>query len=565
MSSDMFCFQCEQTEKGTGCTTIGVCGKDPTTAAMQDLLIHALEGLSEYAHAAREAGAPENAAANAHTLKGMFATLTNVNFDAARFSTFIADTVALREERKAAYEKATGGASLENASSAASWTAPGGAYDDVDLMATEGRAVGVLAANAKYGDDVNGLRELIVYGLKGTAAYAAHAHELGKESDEVYAFIHKALAQLAQGEATVDNLLGLALGTGGANLKALEILDAGHTDRYGAPVPTPVNHSQVEGKCILVSGHDMRDLEAILEQTAGKGINVYTHGEMLPAHGYPGLKAKFPHLVGNYGAAWQLQKFEFAKFPGPIIITTNCLVEPRKSYADRIYTSGVTGFPGTKHINDRDYSAVIEQALEMDGFKATKPAKEVLTGFGHNAVLGVADQVIEAATSGNLKQLVLIGGCDGSEGERSYYTKLAGALPDESMILTLGCGKYRIIGRKDYGNVPNTGLPRLIDMGQCNDSYSAVVVALELAKALNTDVNSLPLSIALSWFEQKAVAVLLTLLHLGVKDIHIGPNLPAFITPPVLGQLVDAFGLVPIGDPKQAEADAAKFMQHNVA
>ena len=240
-------------------------------------------------------------------------------------------------------------------------------------------------------------------------------------------------------------------------------------------------------------------------------------------------------------------------------------MEPRKSYADRIYTSGVTGFPGTKHINDRDYSAVIEQALEMDGFKATKPAKEVLTGFGHNAVLGVADQVIEAATSGNLKQLVLIGGCDGSEGERSYYTKLAGALPDESMILTLGCGKYRIIGRKDYGNVPNTGLPRLIDMGQCNDSYSAVVVALELAKALNTDVNSLPLSIALSWFEQKAVAVLLTLLHLGVKDIHIGPNLPAFITPPVLGQLVDAFGLVPIGAPKQAEADAAKFMQHNVA
>lgn len=291
-------------------------------------------------------------------------------------------------------------------------------------------------------------------------------------------------------------------------------------------MPTPVNHAPVEGKCILVSGHDMRDLEALLEQTAGTGVNVYTHGEMLPAHGYPGLKERFPHLVGNYGAAWQLQKFELAKFPGPIVMvrpvcvwvdvllmltllclvarvcgqTTNCLVEPRKSYADRFYTVGVTGFPGTRHISNRDFSEAIAQAQEMDGFKATQPAKEVLTGFGHHAVLGVADQVVDAATKGNLKQLVLIGGCDGSEGERSYYTKLAAALPDESMILTLGCGKYRLIGKKDYGNVPGTQLPRLVDMGQCNDSYSAVVVAQALASALNTDINSLPLSIALSWY-----------------------------------------------------------------
>lgn len=562
--NDMFCFQCEQTASGTGCTVVGVCGKDPTTAAMQDLLLHALKGMAEWAHAAREIGAPENPAANEHTLKAMFSTLTNVNFDAERFCDFIAQTVEYREERKAAYE-AAGGTAPSTLSGAASWTPASGSFTDVDSLAAEGRALGVEAANSTYGDDINGLRELVVYGLKGAAAYAAHAHEVGSVATDTINFAHKALAALAQGENTVDGLLGLALSTGEANLAALTALDSGHTQRYGHPVPTPVNHSPVEGKCILVSGHDMRDLEALLQQTEGKGINVYTHGEMLPAHGYPGLKEKYPHLVGNYGAAWQLQKFEFNKFPGPIVITTNCLVEPRKSYADRIYTCGVTGFPGTQHIGDRDFSKVIDQALSMEGFKATKAPKEILTGFGHNAVLGVADQVIEAATEGKLKQLVLIGGCDGSEGERSYYTKLGKALPDESMILTLGCGKYRLIGRQDYGNVPGTQLPRLIDMGQCNDSYSAVVVALELAKALDTDVNSLPLSIALSWFEQKAVAVLLTLLHLGVKDIHIGPNLPAFITPPVLNQLVEAFNLVPIGDPKQAEADAAKFMQHNNA
>jgi len=559
----VFCFQCEQTEKGTGCTAIGVCGKDPATAALQDCLVFALKGLSEYAHAAREAGAPENEAANTHTLRAMFSTLTNVNFDPARMCEYIGETIALRDERRTALQTATGSPDIEGASPAASWTARD--YADEEELAAAGRMVGVLAQREEFGEDIGGLRELVVYGIKGTAAYAAHAMELGKEDPEIYSFVHSALAQLAQGENTVDGLLGLTLATGGANLKALTALDSAHTERFGDPEPTVVNHAPVEGKCILVSGHDMADLEAILEQTAGKGINVYTHGELLPAHSYPVMKEKYPHLVGNYGAAWQLQKFEFGKFPGPIVVTTNCLVEPRKSYEDHIYTTGVTGFPGVKHVTGRDYSAVVEQALEMPGFASTKPPKEILAGFGHKAVLGVAGDVLGAVSEGNLKQLVLIGGCDGSEGERSYYTKLAAALPDESMILTLGCGKYRIIGRKDYGTVPNTGLPRVIDMGQCNDSYSAVVVALELAKALDTDVNSLPLSIALSWFEQKAVAVLLTLLHLGVKDIHIGPNLPAFITAPVLGQLVDAFGLVPIGDPKQAAADAEKFMKHNMA
>jgi hydroxylamine reductase len=344
----------------------------------------------------------------------------------------------------------------------------------------------------------------------------------------------------------VGALVGATLGVGGTNLSVLKMLDEAHTSTFGDPVPTPVNLSEVEGKCILVSGHDLSDLAAILEQTAGKGINVFTHGEMMPAHSYPGLKEKYPHLAGHYGGPWQLQNFDFAKFPGPICMTTNCLMQPRERYKGRLFTIGATGWPGVQHIADGDYSEVIASALAEKGFTKTAEPKYHLTGFGHKTVLSVADKVIGAATAGDLKRIVLIGGCDGTEGERSYYTQLADGLPDESLILTLGCGKYRLLGRKDYGVVPNTEIPRLLDMGQCNDSYSAVVVASALAEALDTDINSLPLSIVLSWFEQKAVAVLLTLLHLGVRDIRIGPALPAFVTPGTLQLLVDNFNLMAI-------------------
>ena len=351
--------------------------------------------------------------------------------------------------------------------------------------------------------------------------------------------------------------LGLLLRVGEVNFRVMQLLDEGHNKNFGTPIPTQVNTSPVKGKSILISGHDLKDLEALLKQTEGKGINVYTHGEMLPGHSYPGLQ-KYKHLVGNYGSAWQMQKFEFSKFPGPVVITTNCLIEPRQSYADRIYTMNEVGWPNVKHIQDRDFSEVIEQAQTMEGFPETKPAKELLIGFGHQTVLGVADQVLNAVSEGNLKRIVLIGGCDGAEGERNYYKQLAQNLPKETMILTLGCGKYRI-NRLDLGNLPNSGLPRLIDMGQCNDSYGAIVVAAELAKVLKTDINSLPLSLALSWFEQKAVAVLLTLLHLGVKNIRIGPQLPGFVTPEVLQVLQDNFALKPV-DTANVQEDVNRIM-----
>lgn len=469
-------------------------------------------------------------------------------------SNFVKEAVEHRAERVAAFTKSGGdAATLDHAcvkDTPSDWT--------VEALEAEGRKVGPAVDKEAFGDDVAGLKELVTYGLKGAAAYAAHAMELGAEQDAIHKGLQEVLAALTT-ETDAQELVGLAMKAGELAVGVVAMLDAAHTGRFGHPEPTAVNHAPTAGKAILISGHDMRDLEALLKQTEGTGVNVYTHGEMLPGHGYPGLK-KYKHLVGNYGTAWQMQRFEFAKFPGPIVMTTNCISEPRPSYNDRIYTAGVTGWPGVKHIEGRDFSEVIKQAQGMEGFPETKAPKEALTGFGHQATLGVADQVIKAATEGHLKRLVLIGGCDGSEGERSYYTKLGMALPDESMILTLGCGKYRLLHKKDWGTVPGTGLPRLVDMGQCNDAYSAVVVATELAKALDTDINSLPLDIVLSWFEQKAVAVLLGLLHLGVQGIHIGPNLPAFITPAVLQQLIDTFGLVHVNDPTKAAGDAAKMV-----
>ena len=388
---------------------------------------------------------------------------------------------------------------------------------------------------------------LWLYGLKGAAAYADHARILGSEADEVYAFFSEALSSLAEDEPTVDGLFGLSLRCGEINLKVMEMLDAAHTATFGNPVPTSLRVEPLKGKAILVSGHDLHDLENLLKQTEGLDINVYTHGEMLPAHGYPKLKA-YRQLAGNYGGAWQDQKEEFAKFPGPILMTTNCIQEPQASYQGRIFTTGHVGWPGVVHLSNGNFAPVIEAALAACGFPEDGPDKTILTGFGHHAVLGVADKVVEALQSGALKHFFLIGGCDGAKSGRDYYTRFAESVPADCVILTLGCGKYRF-NKLDFGNIG--GIPRLLDMGQCNDAYSAIQVAVALAKAFDCGVNELPLSLIVSWYEQKAVAVLLSLLFLGIRNIRLGPSLPAFVTPAVLEVLVEKFNLMPISTPEK--------------
>jgi len=535
----VFCYQCEQTAKGTGCTTRGVCGKDAQTAALQDLLVYALKGLAMYAHRGRELGVKDHDA-DVFALEALFATLTNVNFDPERIRKMVLRAHELRERVKAAYEAACrkAGQEPERLDGPAAW-APA---ESLEGLVEQGEAVAITTRQESLGDDITGLQELLTYGLKGAAAYAYHAQILGFEEDAVCAAFHENLDFLARSGHTVEELTGRCLKCGELNLRAMEMLDAAHTSAFGDPVPTPVRIEPVKGKAILVSGHDLKDLAELLKQTAGKGINVYTHGEMLPAHGYPELK-KHKHLVGNYGGAWQLQRKEFAEFPGAILMTTNCIQAPQDTYEDRIFTTAVVGFPGVRHIPDRDFGPVIEAALAEEGFTEDGPDTTILVGFGHGAVMSVADKVIEAVKQGKIRHFFLIGGCDGAKPGRSYYSDLAQAVPDDCVILTLACGKYRF-NKLDFGDIG--GIPRLLDIGQCNDAYSAVRIALALAEAFETDVNGLPLSLVLSWFEQKAVAILLTLLHLGIKDMRIGPSLPAFVTPPVLKVLVDTFNLTPI-------------------
>ncbi|MBE9566502.1 MAG: hydroxylamine reductase [Proteobacteria bacterium] len=540
----MFCYQCEQTAKGTGCTVKGVCGKDPETAALQDLLVHALKGLGMYAHRARQLDARDREA-DVFALEALFATLTNVNFDPEDFQRFLVRAHELRERVKGLYEEASGkvGREPEDLGGPAAWVPAG----DLPSLVEQGRAVTIESRKQAQGFDVTGLQELLTYGLKGLASYADHAQILEFEDDTVYAFVHEMLDFLAGEPQDIDELLGTCLRCGEVNLRVMELLNAAHTARYGSPEPTPVRIEPLKGKAILVSGHDLRDLEDLLKQTAGKGINVYTHGEMLPAHGYPGLK-KYQHLVGNYGGAWQAQRKEFEAFPGAILMTTNCIQQPRASYRDRIFTTGVVGWPGVKHISDRDFTPVIEATQAAEGFKEDGSDRTILVGFGHHAVLGVADKVIEAVKAGKIRHFFLIGGCDGAKLGRNYYTELAQAVPKDCLILTLGCGKYRF-NKLDFGDID--GIPRLLDVGQCNDAYSAIQIALELAKAFDTDVNSLPLSLNLSWFEQKAVVILLTLLHLGIRDIRLGPTLPAFVTPTALNVLVEKFNIMPITTPEE--------------
>jgi hydroxylamine reductase len=540
----MFCYQCEQTAKGVGCTIMGVCGKDARTAALQDLLVYAIKGLAMYAHRLRQLGVKDHEA-DVFTLEALFSAVTNVNFDPERLAAMLRRVPWIRERLKAAYEQAAkkAGQMPESLDGPAAWKPAA----DLDSLVKQGEGVGIVTRKQALGDDITGLQELLTYGLKGMAAYADHAQILGQEDDEVYAFFYKALDYLTRAEQSADELTTLALACGEMNLRVMGLLDAANTGAYGHPVPTRVRVEPLKGRAVLISGHDLKDLEELLVQTEGKGINVYTHGEMLPAHGYPKLKA-YKHLVGNYGGAWQEQRKEFEAFPGAILMTTNCIQAPKDSYKARIFTSGLVAWPGVTHIHDRNFAPVIDAALAAEGFKEDGSDQTILVGFGHEAVLGVADKVIEAVKAGKIKHFFLIGGCDGAKPGRSYYTDLAQAVPNDSVILTLACGKYRF-NKLDFGEV--AGIPRLLDIGQCNDAYSAIRIAVALASAFETDVNGLPLSLVLSWYEQKAVVILLTLLHLGIKNMRLGPSLPAFVTPPVLQVLVDRFGLAPVTTPEQ--------------
>ncbi|MGA2071224.1 MAG: hydroxylamine reductase [Sedimentisphaerales bacterium] len=537
----MFCYQCEQTAKGEGCTAMGVCGKDPQTATLQDLLVYALKDISRYANRARQMGSVDKAV-NVFTVKAMFSTLTNVDFDPARFQALLKEAASVKEKAKSLYETACkrSGKVPEQFPCEVLWWAN---IDNIDVLVETALLVGIQDKINKLGPDVAGLQELIVYGLKGLAAYADHAQILGREDDKIYAFIHKTLDWLTQKPTDIGELLQTALAVGEVNLKAMELLDAGNTGTYGHPEPTQVRVTPVKGKCIVVSGHDLKDLELLLKQTQGKGVNVYTHGEMLPCNAYPGLK-KYKHLVGNYGGAWQDQRNEFDAFPGAILMTTNCLQKPKDSYKARIFTSGVVGWPDVAHIPNGDFTPVIKAALAAPGFTQDTPAKFITIGFARNTVMSVAGKVIDAVKAGKIRHFFLIGGCDGAKPGRNYFTEFAQNVPNDCVILTLACGKYRF-NKLDFGDID--GIPRLLDCGQCNDAYSAIQIAVALAGAFKCGVNDLPLSFVLSWYEQKAVVILLSLLHLGIKNIKLGPSLPAFVSPAALNVLVEKFNIAPVG------------------
>ena len=535
----MFCYQCEQTAQGKGCTKGGVCGKPPDVAALQDLLVYALKGLSLVAVAGRKVGINDHEV-NLFTCEALFSTLTNVNFDPDRFVPIIKRCVELRESL---IEKVTSaGGSVEFPDGPASFTPA----TNIPALVKQGEEVGV-KQDPETNPDILSLKQILIYGIKGVAAYADHACILGKEDDRVYAFIHEGLASTLKQDLSLDDWVGLVLKCGEINLKAMELLDAGNTGTYGHPEPTSVSLGAKKGKAILVSGHDLKDLEELLKQTEGKGINIYTHGEMLPCNAYPGLK-KYPHLVGHYGTAWQNQAKDFSAFPGAILMTTNCIQKPKESYKHAIFTSGLVGFPGVPHISNRDFSPVINKAQSLPGFSEDTNGRTVMCGFGHNTVMGVADKVIGAVKDKAIRHFFLVAGCDGAKPGRNYYTEFVERVPQDCVVLTLACGKFRFFD-KDLGDIG--GIPRLLDVGQCNDAYSAIQIAVALSKAFDCSVNDLPLSLVLSWYEQKAVSILLTLLHLGIKDIRLGPSLPAFITPNVLNVLVENFNIKPISTPDE--------------
>ncbi len=529
----MFCYQCEQAAKGTGCDKLGVCGKQPEVSDLQDLVVYALTGLGQAAAAAKAEGKAVPLETGRFFAKALFSTLTNVNFDAADFKPIVEEAVARRDQLAGLLQNKLpeGPATYRPALDLAGLVRQGGEHGVKNIPAQDA--------------DILSLKHTLLYGLKGVAAYADHAAILGQEDPAVYEFLYQGLADTFSTDKDLGAWVGLCLKCGEVNLRAMELLDAANTGAYGHPVPTEVPLGPKAGKAILVSGHDLKDLKTLLEQTAGRGINIYTHGEMLPAHGYPELK-KHPHFHGHYGTAWQNQHKEFAAFPGAILMTTNCIQKPAESYLGNIFTTGLVGWPGATHVKNGEFGPVIEKALAMPGFAADADQGAVMTGFARNAVMSVAGAVIDAVKDGKIRHFFLVAGCDGAKPGRNYYTEFVEKAPADTVVLTLACGKFRFFDKK-LGDIG--GIPRLLDMGQCNDAYSAIQVAVALAKAFDCGVNDLPLSLILSWYEQKAVAILLTLLHLGIKNMRLGPTLPAFLTPNVLNFLVANYDIKPISTP----------------
>lgn len=530
---DMFCYQCEQTAGGKGCTKLGVCGKTPEIANLQDLLIYQLKGISFYARHILDSGLNVDKSVVSFIENCLFTTLTNVNFN-------VDDHVHLLKQSQDIKNN------LKNIVGTTDYITPSAAYELPETkadMLRDAPMAGIMY-DKTLDPDIRSLRQTILYGLKGISAYGHQARELSYYSDNVDNFYIIALEAITDNTLTVEELIRLTLKTGDMAIEIMKKLDEANTTIYGNPSPHPVNVHIKKGPFIIVSGHDLKDLEMLLKQTEGLGINIYTHGEMLPSHGYEGLK-KYKHLAGNFGGAWQDQQKQFDNLPGCILMTTNCLMRPRDTYKDRIYSTNVVGWDGIKYIEkkpdgEKDFSEIIKQSLELGGFTEEQEVKEILVGFGHEAALSHAGELVEAVKSKQIRHFFLIGGCDGARPGRSYFTDFATMVPDDCMILTLACGKYRF-NKLDFGTV--AGLPRLLDIGQCNDVYSAILIANALADAFDTDVNGLPLSLIVSWYEQKAVADLLALLSLGIKNIYLGPTLPAFLSPNVLQYLVDTFQL----------------------
>ena len=560
---EMFCYQCEQTANGKGCTRLGVCGKTPEIANLQDLLIYQVKGISCYGKVLSELGHPIEKAVIAFIESVLFTTLTNVNFDAEVHVQLLQESQKIKDSLREKVSASDGSSNLHDSDYCSCHTAQA----QYRLPSTKSEMlhdapIAGIMYDKSLDPDIRSLRQTILYGLKGISAYGHQARELGYCSDQVDSFYITALESLTDDRLTVEELIRMTMRTGEAAIEVMKVLDEANTSVYGNPSPHTVNVHIRKGPFIIVSGHDLKDLEMLLQQTEGTGINIYTHGEMLPSHGYEGLK-KYPHLVGNFGGAWQDQQKQFDGIPGCILMTTNCLMRPRESYKDRIYSTNVVGWEGVKYIpkkpdGTKDFSEIIRHSLELGGFTQDVEPHEILVGFGHHATLSYADKIVQAVESGKLRHFFLIGGCDGARPGRNYYTDFAQLVPKDCMILTLACGKYRF-NKMDFGEV--AGLPRLLDIGQCNDVYSAIRIATALADAFNTDVNGLPLSLIISWYEQKAVADLLALLSLGIRNIYLGPELPAFLSPNVLQYLVDTFHLRKITNP---EDDIKTCLKQNV-
>ncbi|MCE1254839.1 MAG: hydroxylamine reductase [Anaerolineae bacterium] len=544
----MFCYQCEQTSRGKGCVEFGVCGKDADVAVLQDLLVYQLQGIAFLAALSLQQGKAVANPTHRFVVDGLFSTLTNVNFDRAFFIEALKQSQIIKNQLITLSAQSSASRPAE-----VNFVLPA---DETGIVTAASKVN--IRPQAESAPDLQSLKDTLLYGMKGMAAYAHHAWVLGYQEDEVSLWFYKGLSAMLDDTLGLNELVSLLMEFGQVNLKCMELLDRANTTVFGHPEPTQALISKKKGPFIVISGHDLHDLKQLLEQTAGSGVNVYTHGEMLPALAYPELK-KYPHLIGNYGSAWQNQQREFNNLPGVILMTTNCLMEPRPGYSDRIFTTGVVGWADIPFIPEKDgkkdFSILIQKALQLGGWEEDEKEQRILVGFGRQSTLSHAGEIVDAVKTGQIRHFFLVGGCDGAKPGRNYYTDFATQAPKDTVILTLACGKYRF-NKYDFGSV--AGLPRLLDIGQCNDAYSAIQIALTLANAFNCGVNELPLTLVLSWYEQKAVCILLTLLSLGIKNIYLGPTLPAFITPNVLNFLVEQFNIKPISN---ALADLAAVLE----